>query len=261
MNRRPCSSCAPLLFGNDGESIGRSGGVAVHAGAARPTISSLPSFPSPHHHSSQPIMTTPTLMLPFTPRSGYSPSSPAIILPPSSPHAQASANPGRPFIISYHHLHHLVLDLQSQLAALDLKVGDALSSSLINGVEFAVAFLATGAQRLIAAPLNPSYTTSEVEFYLDDTKSKAILLPAGSLSAEKAPATVQAARKLGVKPIEIVFDPLASDGRGAIFLRDEQGKTLPRQDDKRRVPQPEDVTLRLHTSGTTGRPKVKAALP
>lgn len=82
-------------------------------------------------------------MLPFTPRSGYTPSAPAIILPPSSPHAQQ----GRPYIISYQQLHHLVLDLQAQLAGLGLEVGDVLSSSLINGVEFAVAFIATGAQR------------------------------------------------------------------------------------------------------------------
>lgn len=67
---------------------------------------------------------------------------PALILPPSSPHAGNA-----PLHISYAHLQHLVQGVQAQLAALGLKVGDVVSSSLGNGVEFAVAFLATGAQR------------------------------------------------------------------------------------------------------------------
>lgn len=94
-----------------------------------------------------PIAPPATLRLPFTPRAGYTPSASAIILPPSSPHAAASSNPGKPFHISYHHLQTLVLDLQDQLAGLGLQIGDAVSSSLGNGVEFAVAFLATGWQR------------------------------------------------------------------------------------------------------------------
>lgn len=192
-----------------------------------------------------------TLALPFKPRTGYTPSAPALILPPSSPHA----HDGRPYPISYHHLAQLVGDVQSQLAALGLAPQDAVSSSLINGVEFAVAFLATGWQRLVAAPLNPNYTASEVEFYLADTKSKVLLVPAGSFRAASTPATLVAARKLGVAVYEITFDPLAADGRGAIYLADESGRVLSRDDSRRLAPEPQDVTLVLHTSGTTGRPK------
>lgn len=194
---------------------------------------------------------TDTLALPFTPRKGYTPSAPALILPPSSPHCRD----GRPYAISYHHFAQLISDLQSQLASLGLSPQDVVSSSLINGVEFAVAFLATGWQRLIAAPLNPGYTASEVEFYLSDTKSKVLIVPDGSLKAASPPATIQAARKLGVAVYEIVFDPTAADGKGAIYLRDDKGQVLPRDDASKRVPDPEDVTLVLHTSGTTGRPK------
>lgn len=194
----------------------------------------------------------PTLLLPFSPRRGYTPAAPAIVLPPSSPHAQGS---NQPFDISYHHLRHLVESLQIQLASLGLQPGQAVSSSLTNGVEFAVAFLATGAQRLIAAPLNPAYTASEVEFYLSDTQSRVLLVPAGSFAAASPPATLQAARKLGVRAIEIVFDPTAADGKGAIFLREENGVVLPRNEAEVRQPQAEDVALVLHTSGTTGRPK------
>lgn len=108
----------------------------------------------------------------------------------------------------------------------------------------------------MAAPLNPAYTTQEVAFYLDDTKSSILLCPAGTFSSSSPPATLQAAREHGVTPLEIVFDPRASDGKGGISLRDEKGRVLPSADgDAIRTPQEEDTALVLHTSGTTGRPK------
>lgn len=124
-----------------------------------------------------------TLAAPFTPRAGYTPAAPAIILPPSSQHAVAAStaflssvagstttnnvtnfisstaekastligsagNVGvKPYSISYHHLHQLTLDLQLQLASLGLKEGETVSSSLGNGVEFVLGFLSTGWQR------------------------------------------------------------------------------------------------------------------
>ncbi|CAO1617375.1 unnamed protein product [Parajaminaea phylloscopi] len=193
-----------------------------------------------------------TLLAPFAPRRGYTPAAPAIILPPSSPHAQGS---NTPYSVSYHHLQHLVESLQIQLASLGLDVGQVVSSSLINGIEFAIAFLATGAQRLIAAPLNPAYTASEVEFYLADTQSRVLLVPAGSFAASQPPATLQAARKLGIRAVEIIFDPTAADGKGAVYLKGEDGIVLPRNAADVRKPDAQDVALVLHTSGTTGRPK------
>lgn len=58
-----------------------------------------------------------------------------------------------------------------------------------------------------------------------------------------------------MRPIEIIFDPLGAQGRGAIYLKGEDGKILTKSSAGLRNPQPEDVTLVLHTSGTTGRPK------
>ncbi len=113
------------------------------------------------------------LMSVFAPRAGLEATTPAIILPASSP---------TPFTFSYDRLHTLVLDLQSQLASFGLQPGTTISSSLINGIEFTLAFLATGAERLVAAPLNPNYSQGEVEFYLQDTQSKLILLPKGALA-------------------------------------------------------------------------------
>ena len=181
------------------------------------------------------------LMSVFTPRSGLEATTPAIILPASSP---------TPFTFSYDRLHALVLDLQHQLASFNLAPGSSVSSSLVNGIEFTLAFLATGAERLVAAPLNPNYSPSEVEFYLQDTKSQLLLLPKGALKAGHP--ALEAANKVGgVKVVEIVFDP---SGHGSISLVGADGTKVAKKDQVRK-PRDEDVALVLHTSGTTGRPK------
>ncbi len=143
-----------------------------------------------------------------------------------------------------------MLDLQAQLASFNLAPGTSVSSSLINGIEFTLAFLATGAERLVAAPLNPNYSQGEVEFYLQDTKSKLLLLPKGALKAGHP--AVEAAKKTGgVDAVEIVFDP---SGTGSVSLVRADGSQVGRKSQIRK-PQDEDVALVLHTSGTTGRPK------
>ncbi|KIS70284.1 putative AMP-binding protein [Mycosarcoma maydis] len=181
------------------------------------------------------------LMSVFTPKGGLEATTTAIILPPSSP---------TPFTFTYARLHELVLDLQSQLASYNLAPGIAVSSSLANGIEFTLAFLATGAERLVAAPLNPNYSQGEVEFYLQDTKSQLLLLPKGALKAGHP--AVEAAKKVGgVDVVEIVFDPSHS---GSISLVRADGSNVGKKSQIRK-PQDDDVALVLHTSGTTGRPK------
>lgn len=179
------------------------------------------------------------LLAVFESRNGYNAKAEAIILPASSP---------TPFRFTYEQLHKLVLDLQAQIASFGLSPGDAVSSSLINGIEFTLAFFATGAERLVAAPLNPNYSANEVEFYLQDTKSKLVLLPKGVLSQKDVPA-VNAAKKLGVQMVEIAFDPSSAS---VVLTRADGTKAGKSQT---RKPQDEDVALVLHTSGTTGRPK------
>lgn len=179
------------------------------------------------------------LLAVFESRKGYNAKAEAIVLPASSP---------TPFTFTYERLHNLVLDLQAQIASFGLSPGDAVSSSLINGIEFTLAFFATGAQRLVAAPLNPNYSANEVEFYLQDTKSKLVLLPKGVLKQSNVPA-VEAAKKLGVQMVEIAFDP----SNASVTLTRPDGSKVEKT--QTRKPQDEDVALVLHTSGTTGRPK------
>ncbi|SCZ96519.1 BZ3500_MvSof-1268-A1-R1_Chr8-2g10258 [Microbotryum saponariae] len=185
------------------------------------------------------MATANTLLTPFARPS----TSPAILLPASS-HLPNTT-------LSYRQLASHIDSLRQQLEAWSgaLQVGDVVSMSLINGPEFAIAFLGVGSHRCVAAPLNPTYNPSEVAFYLEDTQSRLVLVPSGAIKANHS--AVQAARKLNVPIAEISFDSkkLSLDfekknlpGRG----KKVEGSGQPRED---------DVALVLHTSGTTGRPK------
>jgi hypothetical protein len=112
-------------------------------------------IPDPQQHHQSPNTTPKTLNMPsqtllsvFEPRKGYNLHAPAVILP--APSASSSH-----ISFSYQKLHSLVQDLQRQLASFGLQPGEVVSSSLINGIEFTLAFLATGAERWVFLfPLN-----------------------------------------------------------------------------------------------------------
>ncbi|WFD21775.1 oxalate--CoA ligase [Malassezia equina] len=179
----------------------------------------------------------------FAPRTGYQEDAKAIELPAST---------GTPASFTYAQLHGMIQTVRAQLAALSLPKGATLSSSLINSAEFVAVFLATAEEGLIAAPLNPGYKESEAQFYLDDTQSKLLILPKGSLSGENvsegALAAKRAAESLNVRVLEAVLDA----ANATVTLVDAQGP-LPKGTP---TGASEDLTaLILHTSGTTGRPK------
>ena len=122
----------------------------------------------------------------------YSSSSPAIIIPAVGLH------------LSYNDLNHHLVSLQISLAKIGVGPQLAVTISLINSLEFAISFLAVGAQRGIAAPLNPAYQQDEVEFYVDDIKAALLIVPQGAVKNE-SPA-VRAARKFGLGIAEIWWD-------------------------------------------------------
>jgi acyl-CoA synthetase (AMP-forming)/AMP-acid ligase II len=142
-------------------------------------------------------------------------------------------------------LHHGELRalIQRTLAALNAQgIGrnDRVAIVLPNGPEMATCFMAC-ASGVASAPLNPAYRADEFEFYLSDLNAKALIVEQGSTSP-----AVEVARKLGVRLIELLpgekagsFTLLgAADGGSATYA------------------EPGDVSMVLHTSGTTSRPKI-----
>lgn len=158
---------------------------------------------------------------------------PAVIIPENGPK------------FSFSQLQALVADFQKQLAEVGVGKGDAISMALPNGLEFTIAFLGACAQRCISAPLNPAYKKSEYEFYIDDLKSKVVLVPRGFV--EKNDASVQAAREFKAAVAEVYWD--GKHVQVDLIIRSGLQKT------DVQTAQASDIGLVVHTSGTTGKPK------
>ena len=119
---------------------------------------------------------------------------------------------------------------------------DRVAIVLDNGPEMATAFLGVAACAA-CVPLNPGYRADELRFYLQDTRTRAVVALAGESGA--LPAVVRA---LGLASIEIETDRDAPAGSFRIA-------GAPRQPPGE-CAAPHDTALVLHTSGTTARPKI-----
>lgn len=126
-------------------------------------------------------------------------------------------------------------------------------------LQFVVLFMAVIRGRGVAAPLNAAYTAEEFEFYLADSKSKLLLLPAeGNTAAETA------AAKIGLPVAKCRFSIL-SEGTGSVEFVSESpgfdldlgliGKGEADIEAELSCDIHDDLALFLHTSGTTSRPK------
>ena len=124
--------------------------------------------------------------------------------------------------------------------------GDRLAIVLPNGPEMAACFVAA-ACGTATAPLNPAYRADEFEFYLSDLKARALVVEAGSTSP-----AVEVAQRMGVPIIELLADTGAGAGSFTLRCANPPGTAaaLPG------LAAPDDVSMVLHTSGTTSRPKI-----
>jgi acyl-CoA synthetase (AMP-forming)/AMP-acid ligase II len=129
--------------------------------------------------------------------------------------------------------------LAGQIAAAGIDPGDTVALSLVNGPASVLSFLGVVAAGAAAAPLNPAYTESELQSYLEDLRPRALIR-----DAHVGGAAETVARRLGV-PVHVLADapdaPVQLEG-----IAPKGG---------RRPDAPDAVALLLHTSGTTSRPK------
>jgi acyl-CoA synthetase (AMP-forming)/AMP-acid ligase II len=160
--------------------------------------------------------------------------------------APALRAPGRP-ALSHGELRALAQRSVEALNAHGIGRNDRVAIVLPNGPEMAACFIGL-ACGVATAPLNPAYRADEFEFYLADLNAKALVVEAGSESPALA-----VAQKLGVPVITVVPD--AEAGAGCFSLK--MPAELPhRSAAAGGLAQPGDVSMVLHTSGTTSRPKI-----
>ncbi len=143
--------------------------------------------------------------------------------------------------LTYAELGEQIALLVNRLKRGGIGTGNPVSIVLPNGLEFLTTFLAVTWARAVAAPLNPAYTVEEFQFYMEDTRTQAVILPPGEHPARDA----AAALNLPVWAVRL-------DGNGNVQLEPPSAASQSVSDD---APQPDDVALFLHTSGTTSRPK------
>ncbi|MDE1948537.1 MAG: AMP-binding protein, partial [Burkholderiales bacterium] len=148
--------------------------------------------------------------------------------------------------LDYAALRALVADTMATLNAAGIGRNDRVAIVLPNGPEMASCFVAC-ASAVASAPLNPAYRAEEFEFYLRDLGAKALIVERGS----RSPA-VDVANRLGVPLIELVSDSAWPAGR--FELASTAPGALPAL--RGGPAAPEDVSMVLHTSGTTSRPKI-----
>ncbi len=155
----------------------------------------------------------------------------------TDPDSIAISAPGRPSL-THGLLSEQTLSAGGQLKSLQVTGDDRVAIVLPNGPTMASAFVCLSPW-CATAPLNPAYKTDEYEFYLNDLDAKILLVESGSTSP-----AVDVATKLGIKIVEIEEGGAA----GAFSLDAGNNNPVERNDDA--------ISLILHTSGTTSRPKM-----
>ena len=142
--------------------------------------------------------------------------------------------------VTYDSLRRQVHDLAGQLRGFGIERDDRVAIVLPNGLETILSFLAVSTVAT-AAPLNPAYKADEFRFYMEDTNARALITH--SQGSEE----VRKAAPPGALWISI---DLESNGEARFSIAGES-----KGSHRHEAPDPDDIALVLHTSGTTSRPK------
>ncbi len=132
-----------------------------------------------------------------------------------------------------------VAALAGQLADAGVRRGDRVAMVLPNGPEIVAAFLAIVHGGAVAAPLNSAYTQDEFRFFFGDIQPRALIVPPGEAEAARATA-----------PADCTIIEATTDAQGRLTFTGASGGQGAAAE-----PEPDDIALVLHTSGTTSRPK------
>ena len=162
------------------------------------------------------------------------------LLKNGDPSALAISVAGGGPAVTYDQLRQQVDALVGQLGQLGLGRSDRIAMALPNGLEVIASFLAASVAGT-AAPLNPAYTRDEFKFYLEDTGARALIVPPGDCEEGRAAAG---------DTVLLIEAGLDQDGRVQFSSAGVASDPRPCE-----YPQPDDIALILHTSGTTSRPK------
>lgn len=146
-----------------------------------------------------------------------------------------------PVTISYRALSNQVEQNAQALRGAGLQSGSAVALVLPNGAELLVLCLALIRAGLVAAPLDPAYTASELRGFIADLDARAIVIHEGN------PVVAAAAAELAGRIWISSIDPAGVVRLAGLPVGPPE--TLGE-------PGPEDVALLLHTSGTEGPAKV-----
>ena len=165
--------------------------------------------------------------------------------------ASSARYPDRPAIIAedrdpmtFRGLLDHIDDLRGRLGAMGLGPASRVAIVLPNGPEAAVAFLAV-ASFAMAAPLNPAYRESELEFYFSDLRADTVIV-----LAEDSIAATNVARAMKIPLLRVAIDPYSA--AGSLQLTDCPSSAASAREDV----DSDQPALMLHTSGTTSRPKL-----